>query len=61
MLYTFYNQGSISTFNPDKMIVVPTGRQTNLEFHLEIVRDAHRRDVYIMDNKGRELQVKVAA
>ena len=61
MLYTFYNQGSISSFNPDKLIVGPKGRQTTLEFHLDIVRESQRRDVYIVDHRGREVQLTEAA
>lgn len=56
MKYTFHNRGSVTSFIPDKLTKDNAGnRITTLELHKELVRDANRRDVYIMDHKGRDV------
>ena len=60
MKYTFYNRGSVTSFNPVKMTYGTDGKPVSmLEFHKELVRDANRRDVYITDQKGREVAVSL--
>lgn len=55
-LYTFSNRGTLTTFNPKKVVMAPSGdRTTALAFYEDMVRDAERRDVYITDHKGREV------
>ncbi len=56
MNYTFHNRGSVTSFNPQKK----SGNITLLDLHMDLVRDAGRRDVYILDNKGREVECNVA-
>lgn len=56
MNYTFYNRGAVSTFNPKQTVKGPDGSSiTMLDFHKELVHTTGRRDVYITDNKGREV------
>lgn len=58
-LYTFYNRGSVTQFNPDRKVKAPDGSFTTLlELHKELVRDAGRRDVYITNHKGREVLIE---
>lgn len=54
MNYTFHNRGSIVSFNPNKRMF-ENGGITMLDYHMELVRDAGRRDVFILDHKGREV------
>ena len=54
MNYTFHNRGSITAFNPNKRLF-EQGGITMLDFHRELVREAGRRDVFILDHKGREV------
>ena len=57
MKYTFHNRGSVTFFIPDKATTDNAGnRICPLELHKELVRVANRRDVFIMDNKGREVE-----
>lgn len=54
MNYTFANGGSYTTFTPDKKTKDANGNAiTLLDLHKQLVRDANRHDVYIMDHKGR--------
>jgi hypothetical protein len=56
MKFTFHNRGTVTSFTPDKLTKDNAGnRITTLELHKELVRDANRRDVYIMDQKGRDV------
>lgn len=56
MNYAFFNAGSITSFNPDKKTTDASGnRVTLLDLHKEMVRDAGRKDVYILNHKGREV------
>lgn len=56
MKYTFHNSGTVTSFTPDKLTKDNAGnRVTTLELHKELVREANRRDVYIMDHKGRDV------
>lgn len=60
--FTFHNRGSVTAFNPEKATLDSAGdRVTTLELHKELVRDANRRDVYIMDHKGREVESRELA
>jgi hypothetical protein len=65
MNYTYFNRGVPTPFNPDKKTTVLGQTMTTLELHKDLVREAGRRDVYILDHKGREvdcsLPVAVAA
>ncbi len=60
MNFTFYNQGTISVFNPNKTVYVDGKAMSNLDFHLSMVAEANRRDVYIVNNRNKEVQPKVA-
>lgn len=56
MKYTFHNMGTVTSFAPNKMTFGSDGgRMSMLDFHKELVREAARRDVYIMDHKGRDV------
>lgn len=56
MKYTFHNRGTVTSFIPDKLVADSTGKRIPaLEVHKELVREAGRRDVYIMDHKGRDV------
>lgn len=60
--YTFHNRGTSTSFTPNKITTGADGnRITMLEFHQELVREAGRRDVYIMDHKGREVDCVIIA
>ena len=55
--FTFHSGGSVTPFNPDKRTTDGQGTTlSSLEFHKGMVRDAGRRDVYILDHKGREVE-----
>jgi hypothetical protein len=51
MKYTFHNGGTVTSFTPNKK----SGSSTLLDIHKELVTEAGRRDVYIMDHRGREV------
>ena len=53
MNYTFHNGGSVTSFNPKKRLYIGTVAVNALDMHAELVRDAGRPDVFILDNKGR--------
>ncbi len=56
MKYTFHNRGSVTSFTPDKLTKDNAGnRISTIDLHKELVRDANRPDVYIMDQKGRDV------
>lgn len=55
MNYTFYNRGVPTPFNPDKKTTALGQPMTMLELHKELVRSAGRRDVFITDHKGRDV------
>lgn len=55
MNYTFYNQGVPTPFNPDKKTTVLGQTMTMLDLHKDLVRSAGRRDVFITDHKGRDV------
>lgn len=61
MNYTFFNQGVTTPFNPHKKTTVLGQTMTTLELHQDLVRAAGRRDVYILDNKGMEVDCKPVA
>lgn len=55
--FTFHSGGTATPFNPDKRTNDGQGTTLSaLEFHKGIVRDSGRRDVYILDHKGREVE-----
>jgi hypothetical protein len=55
-LYTFHNRGTVTSFNPDKKTKDDDGKTiTLLEFHKELVRTSGKRDVFILNHKGREV------
>ena len=49
--FTFHNSGTSISFVPTR----ESNGETLLAFYQDLVRTAGRRDVYIMDNKGREV------
>jgi hypothetical protein len=49
--YTFHNRGSIKSFNPNAR----SGNGTLLDLHMDLVRSANDRAVFILDHKGREV------
>lgn len=54
--FTLHNSGTITSFNPDKTIIGLDGKPVSmLEFNKELVRNSGRRDVFILDHKGREV------
>lgn len=54
--FTFHNRGSITPFNPKQQTKDASGNPvTMLEFHMELVREADRRDVYIVNHKGKDV------
>lgn len=56
MNFTLFNGGSITSFNPDKKTTDAAGnRVTMLELNKEFVRESGRKDVYILNHKGREV------
>lgn len=50
--YTFHNAGTRTAFNPNQQVA---GGGTMLDIHVELVNAANRRDVYIIDHKGRDV------
>jgi hypothetical protein len=57
--FTFHNQGTIAFFNPGKKSTDSRGNVTTLlELHKELVRNASRKDVYILNNRGREVPIE---
>ena len=56
MKYTFHNMGTVTSFAPNKTTFGDNGaRMSMLDFHKELVRQSGRKDVYIMDHKGRDV------
>lgn len=56
MKYTFHNRGTVTSFIPDKLATGADGKRNSLlDIHKDLVREAGRRDVYIMDHKGRDV------
>ncbi len=55
-LYSFHNAGSSVNFAPNKKIKAGNDTTTSLEFYKELARSAAKPDVYILDNKGREVK-----
>lgn len=55
-VYTFFNQGTTSFFRPEKRVTLNSKPVSNLELHIDLVNQAQRRDVYILDHKGREVK-----
>lgn len=59
--YTYHSAGTVTPFNPDSSVKGPDGAVAKaLDIHLELVEQADRRDVYILDHKGREVLPAVA-
>lgn len=60
--YTFHNKGTISSFIPNKRVMGDDNRPTTaLNFHLHLVEEADRHDVFILDRNGREVQPHAVA
>ena len=56
MNYTFFNQGTVTTFNPEKKTTGRDGSSISLlEFHQQLVAESGRKDVYILNQKGKEV------
>ena len=56
MNFTFHNNGTITSFNPNKMTKDSSGKRILcIDLHKELVRAANKRSVYIMDQKGRDV------
>lgn len=49
--FTFHNSGSITTFNPSRDM----GGEKALDFYKGLVSTSGRKDVYIVDHKGRDV------
>ena len=67
MRYTFFNGGTRTEFRPTRVardrwgqeVLKPDGtKMTMLEFYVEMVETSERRDVYILDDKGREVTIQ---
>ncbi len=57
--YTFASDGTYFSFNPKKEIHLPDGPTvTSLEYHKELVRHRNSPTVFILDNRGREVEVR---
>lgn len=55
MTFIYYNRGVPTPFNPEKKVTILGQTMTALELHKDLVRSAARRDVFITDHKGREV------
>lgn len=61
-LFTFHNRGSVTPFNPTRKVKGPDGSSTTLlDVNKELVREAARPDVYIINSKGREVLIETLA
>lgn len=53
--YVFSNTGTLSEFDPNRMIFdnLNDGKRVSLlEFHLDLVRQRNRKDVFVIDSRG---------
>jgi hypothetical protein len=56
--YTFASDGTFFSFNPKKEIHLPDGKTvSNLDYHKELVRHRASCTVYLLDNRGRQVEV----
>lgn len=57
-MYTYVNQGNYHAFNPSHVTSNKGQKITLLDLHKELVKQANRKDVYLLDAKGREVAVE---
>lgn len=55
--FIFFNMGTPLPFNGNQNLELDGNKIPALEYYKELVKAENRRDVYILDHKGREVRV----